>query len=287
MVDFLLRLLVIEKKTALKYQDSSSTSANVISEDEHRDGNGTAQDSEEAPLLPGQKAQQDALDRYVFPNEPSRWLKKVSILACVHDPTLLTAWLVALVQSLIIAAFDSTIPILASDYYDFDSLDVGLLFFAFGCPTFLFGPVAGWAVDRFGTKITTVIGYIYFIPVLFCLRFVRPGSTPQIALYATLLSLNGVGVASVSSQSIVQAGDVVEKYYKANREFFGDTGPYAQLYAVNSMIFSAGFTFGPLLAGGLKENIGYGNMNAVLAAMCAVTAILAWLYLGADPASTG
>ena len=274
-IDFLLRLLVIEKKTALKYQNSFSTSTNSIGEDELRDGNETTQ-----PLLSGQKVQQDTLSRYVFRNEPSPWLKKISILACVHDPALLTAWLVGLIQSLIIAAFDSTIPIIAPDYYDFDSMDVGLLFLAFGCPFFIFGPIAGWAVDRFGTKIPTVLGYIYLVPVLLCLRFVRPGSTPQVAIYAVLLSLNGIGVTSVGSQSVVEAGAVVEKYYKANRQFFGETGPYAQLYGINSMIVSAGFTFGPLLAGGLKESIGYGNMNAVLAALCAITAILSWLYVG-------
>jgi MFS family permease len=193
---------------------------------------------------------------------------------------LLTAWLIGLVQALIIAAFDSTIPIIAPDYYNFDSMDVGLLFLAFGCPFFFFGPVAGWAVDRFGTKIPTVLGYIYLVPVLLCLRFVRPGSTPQIAVYAVLLSLNGIGVTSVGSPSVVESGAVVENYYKANRQFFGDTGPYAQLYGINSMIVSAGFTFGPLLAGGLKDSIGYGNMNAVLAALCAVTAYLSWLYVG-------
>ena len=272
-VDFLLRLLVIEKRTALKYQKSSSTGANGIIED----GNETTQGSEETPLLSGQ---QESLDRYVFEKEPPPWLKKVSILACVHDPALLTAWLVGFMQSLIIAAFDSTIPIIAPDYYGFDSMDVGLLFLAFGCPFFIFGPIAGWAVDRFGTKIPTVLGYVYLIPVLLCLRFVRPGSTPQIVLYAALLSLNGIGVTSVGSQSVVEAGAVVEKYYKANQQFFGDMGPYAQLYGINSMIVSAGFTFGPLIAGGLKESIGYGNMNAVLAAMCAVTAILSWLYVG-------
>ena len=279
-VDFLLRLLVIEKKTALKYQNSSRTGTNGIIEDEQRDWNETPQASEENPLLSGQKTQQDSLEHYVFRNEPPPWVKKVSILACVHDPALLTAWLVGLMQALIVGAFDSTIPIIAPDYYDFDSMDVGLLFLAFGCPFFLFGPVAGWAVDRFGTKIPTVLGYTYLIPVLLCLRFVRPGSTPQIALYAGLLFLNGIGVASVGSQSVVEAGAVVENYYKANRQFFGDTGPYAQLYGINSMIVSGGFALGPLVGGGLKESIGYGNMNAVLAVMCAVTAILSWLYVG-------
>lgn len=49
------------------------------------------------------------------------------------------------------------------------------------------------------------------------------------------------------------------------------------------MVFSAGFTFGPVLAGSLRESIGYGNMNAVVAGMCAVVAALCFGYLGGAP----
>jgi len=51
---------------------------------------------------------------------------------------------------------------------------------------------------------------------------------------------------------------------------------------VNSMIFSIGMTIGPLLGGGLKDSIGYGNMNAVLAVMCLITGIISYLYIGGN-----
>lgn len=62
-----------------------------------------------------------------------------------------------------------------------------------------------------------------------------------------------------------------------------DLGPYAQLYGLNSMVFSAGLTLGPELAGELKQAIGYGNMNLVLAVICAVTAVLCFVYIGGKP----
>lgn len=40
---------------------------------------------------------------------------------------------------------------------------------------------------------------------------------------------------------------------------------------------------GPLIAGGLRESIGYGNMNAVIAGMCAMVSILSFVYLGEKP----
>lgn len=49
------------------------------------------------------------------------------------------------------------------------------------------------------------------------------------------------------------------------------------------MVFSAGLTLGPELAGELKQAIGYGNMNLVLAVICAVTAVLCFVYIGGKP----
>jgi hypothetical protein len=49
---------------------------------------------------------------------------------------------------------------------------------------------------------------------------------------------------------------------------------------MTNMVFSLGLTIGPELAGELKQVMGYGNMNAVLAGICAVTSVLSWVYIG-------
>lgn len=280
-----MRFLVIEKKTALKYCKASIDSEDTVHEDSDTIHSSLPIHTETTPLLPVPKPSPDSLNKYVFTKPPPEWLRKVSILACVHDPALLTSWLIAFVQNFVIAAFDSTIPIIGSDYYSFDSFDAGLLFLALGGPFFVFGPISGYCVDKFGTKLPTVLGFLSLVPTLACFRLVEPGGTKQIAVYAVLLVLSGIGVTVVGAPSIVEAGAVTERYYKANPSFFGETGPYAQLYGVNSMVVSAGFTFGPLVAGGLKESIGYGNMNAVLAGMCGLTGILCALYIGEWPKS--
>ena len=60
-------------------------------------------------------------------------------------------------------------------------------------------------------------------------------------------------------------------------------GPYAQLYSFNSLVFSLGLTVGPILAGALRDAIGYGNMNLVIACISGVTALLSLLYIGGKP----
>lgn len=52
---------------------------------------------------------------------------------------------------------------------------------------------------------------------------------------------------------------------RANPLFFDKNRPYAQLYGFNSVYFCAGLPVGPLLSGALRDVIGYGNMNVMVA----------------------
>ena len=282
-----MRLLVIEKKVAKKYYASDANSLTDPDEstpDHQQQDSSTEQNQPEAdesqPLL-GSK-EEDLTAFRISPNQP-KISRMLPILPCLADPRLLVAFLVAFIQALLLGNFDATIPTVAQDYYAFDSLRSGILFLPLGVFDFLLGPVFGWCVDRFGTKPVAVAAYTYLVPVLALLRLAQPGGMKQIVLYGALLALSGIGLAGIGAPSIVEAGAIVQKYYDVNPEFFGEDGPYAQLYGLNSMVFSAGLTLGPELGGELKEVIGYGNMNAVLAGVCAITAALCWVYIGGKP----
>lgn len=186
-------------------------------------------------------------------------------------------------QANLLAIFDATIPVEAEKLYGFNSLKAGLLFIAIVLPYLILGPIAGWAVDRYGPKPASTIGFSYLALVLTLLRLVRPGSTAQIIQYCAQLALCGVGLAIIGSPGIVEAAAVVERYYSANRDLFGKNGPYAQLYGLNSMVFSLGLAVGPLFGGALRDGIGYGNMNLVVAVFCLVTAGLAFVFMGGRP----
>jgi MFS family permease len=272
-IDFVMRLLMIEKKVAAKYIDSDSDSSS---------GSDPYEATEDTPLLFQGYTE---LDQYRLPEPKQRITRALPILLVLRDPGLLTALFIGGMQAVLLGAFDATIPIVASSRYGFDSFRAGLLFFPLGGADFLLGPVFGWCVDRWGTKPISILGFTFLVPALVLLRLPTEVSSEidkghQIALYACLLALNGMGLAIINSTSIVECGNVLEKYWKANERLFEDQAPYAQLYGINSMIWSAGLTVGPLVAGALKEKIGYGNMNAVLASVCAITAVLATLFVG-------
>ncbi|KAI4176794.1 MAG: hypothetical protein LQ346_007801 [Caloplaca aetnensis] len=276
-VDFIMRLLLIEKKVAAQWDVKNEDSGGI---DEEQDGTVADEEdaNEEEPLL--RKKEEDS---YKVPEGQSKVVKGSPILYCLKDPRLLTALLLAFNQATLLSAFDATIPTEAEELYDFDSLKSGVLFIALVLPYLLLGPVAGWLVDRFGPKPAAVLGFGYLVPVLILLRLARPGGTSQIVVYCVLLALNGIGLAVIGSPSIVEASTVVQRYAKANPNFFGEQGPYAQLYGINSMVFSLGLTLGPLVSGGLKDKIGYGNMNIVIAMLCLVTAILSFVFIGGKP----
>ncbi|KAF2019947.1 MFS general substrate transporter [Aaosphaeria arxii CBS 175.79] len=271
-IDFFMRIFMIEKKQAEKYItpcDSYTGSSDVIAD-------------ENTPLL-ASSSTPDCNSKYRLPEPASRITKEFPILLLLHYPALVTAFFIGLIQALLLGAYDATVPLVASSFYGFDSLKVGLLFLPLGGSDFFLGPVFGWCVDRWGTRIIAVIGFTFLIPALALLRLTEVVTEidlgRQIAMYASLLALNGIGLAMIGPVSMVESGNIIDKYYKANTELFGGRAPYAQLYGISSMMWCLGLTVGPLMAGALKEKIGYGNMNAVLAGICGFTAILSGIFL--------
>ncbi|KAI0886587.1 MFS transporter-like protein [Annulohypoxylon maeteangense] len=284
-LDFVMRLLVVEKKTAAKYDASLAVSDGG---DEDRGAGPRGDDAgdrdEEAPtendaLLPNKNEN----SRYKINSPPNRLTRTLPILLCFRNPRLLVGFSLAFVQASLLAVFDATIPTEASSLFGFASLDAGLLFIALDIPYLILGPVAGWAVDQYGTKFASVLGFGYLVPTLILLRL--PSDHPlsggsNVVLYCALLALNGVGLAVIGSPSVVETSYVVQEYDRANPGLFGANGPYAQLYGFNSLFFCAGLTVGPVVAGALRDGIGYGNMNLVFAIVSGLTAIASLFVIG-------
>jgi MFS family permease len=270
-------MVLIEKKVAARYEVAEEPDSSFSQPSRY--ANEDNEPTEEDALL--SKSATDEM--YRMPSLPPRWIKNFPIAYIFKDVRLLVAMLLCLIQSSLLASFDATIPTYAKETWGFDSLNSGLLFIPLILPYLLLGPLCGWAVDRYGTKPVATIGYAYMVPALTLLRLPHTGGGSQIALYSSLLFFCGIGVCIIGSPSLVEASFVVEQYHKANLDFFGEQGPYAQLYALNSLVYSLGMTVGPLFSGILKDSIGYGNANLVLASICLVTSVLSFIYVGGTP----
>jgi MFS family permease len=272
-IDIVLRLLMIEKKTAARYHEDITSLQPESS---------TGEADENTPLISQSDSARD-LGAYEVP-PPKSWIaQKMPIVMTFRNPALLTAFYITFAQAFLLGCYDSTIPLVALEYYNFDSLKSGLLFLALGVPGMITGPIAGWTTDKYGARVVAVVGFLYLVPTHILLRIPQPGGTHQVIIFAVILAFTSIGNSIIDSPALVEAGLIVERFHKANPMLFGETGPYAQLYGINSMMFSLGITVGPIVAGALKDTIGYGNMNAVMAALCASAAALSWLYLGTEP----
>lgn len=296
-VDLVMRLLVIEKKVAKRYEaedpncsnddngrvnDADDTAENAEHDDNDNDGN-----TESSPLLKKNRSNEDDAYALAPPTSQPFLYRHIPILLCFRSSSLHLAFLIALTQALFLSSFDATLPTHASSLYGFDSLRSGLLFLPLGIMDLALGPLAGWAVDKYGTKPVAVAGYTWLIPAFILLRLPKASPFGQnIALYSVILALNGIGLAVIGAPSIVEAGAVVDKFYKRNPSNFPHS-PYAQLYSINSMIFSAGLAIGPLVAGGLRERVGYGDANAVLAGVSGLTAVASYIWLAGRPRVMG
>ncbi|KAL9623367.1 MAG: hypothetical protein Q9160_002260 [Pyrenula sp. 1 TL-2023] len=305
-IDFIMRVLVVEKKTAARYEGTKPTDANSqaqitengtprdpLHQDHHDHAPGADEEAqsqnghtEESPLLPkpdNKRSSPSSAESFKIPPNQPRSVRAFPILYPLTSPRLLTALLVAFVQASLISTFDATLPTEAESLFNFSSLRAGLLFIALDITYLVLGPLAGRAVDKYGPKPAAVLGFGYLVPMLILLRLPHSGGKSQLILYCALLALNGVGLAIIGSPSIVEASSVVKSYDEANPGFFGENGPYAQLYGLNSLVFSAGLTVGPVVSGVLRDSIGYGNMNLVVAIVCAVTATLSFIFIGGTP----
>ena len=267
-VDCVMRLLLIEKRTALKYgmfDDEDNTS---IRQDDDLD--------EMASLL----SKSDNLDKWKIPENQSKLIRNLPILYCFTNSRFVTAVFTCLMQSTLVGVYDATLPTEAIRLFNLDPLKVGLILLPVLFPALIIGPICGGAIDKHGTKPICFIGYLSIVPPLICLRIPQPGGLEEIIKFCVILTFMGSAMGCFIGVSIVELSKVVSHYHKANPDFFGELGPYGQTYAFSSMMFSAGLTFGPIVAGALREAIGFGNMMAVVAAMCGATSIVSYYYVG-------
>ena len=172
--DFLMRVCLIEKKTAAACQ--SSGGASPLSEEPdaiqgeigqiQHERLGGSQATEVDSLLP--------VETYNQTNEHSLACT-LPISGCLKSSRLLVSLALGFLQALIIGTYDATLTTEAAARFGFSSLDTGILFLALGLPNLTLAAPAGWIVDRYGTKVVAVVGFGVLAPCLALLRL--PGES--------------------------------------------------------------------------------------------------------------
>ena len=189
-VDILMRLSMIEKKTAAKYKPLDEvTPANgfygTFTNEQSQEGeqnsavtkpnDGRGDTEAETPLLPNDD------------KKPSlRKGKMPTILVLLGMPRLLAAIYGIFVNVSILAAFDGILPLYLKMLFHWDSLAAGTIFLCLAIPA-LSGPLVGQLCDKVGPRWIAVAGCSLTAPPLILLRLVDQNSREHVILLCGLL----------------------------------------------------------------------------------------------------
>lgn len=193
-VDILMRLCMIEKKTAMKYKllDSVTLEDGFYgtftdpqqSEDEQSTDSPQPKrphdDPEHAPLL------ENGIE-----GTPEKKSRMPTILVLLGNPRLLAAIYGIFVNISILTAFDGVLPLYVKSLFHWDSMAAGLIFLCIAIPA-LTGPLVGNLSDNFGPRWIVVAGCTLTAPPLILLRLVTHDSTEHKVLLCGLLVCCGL-----------------------------------------------------------------------------------------------
>jgi MFS family permease len=139
---------------------------------------------------------------------------------------------------------------------------LGLTFSAFAIPQAIFGPFAGRLSDRFGRKPFIIAGLCIYIVA--ALGYLTATTFYQVIAFRVF---SGFGTSLVFSVARAYVGDMTPK---------GHEGRWLGVFATADIV---GFGTGPLVAGLLREVVGFASVFITMAALLAMSALILLFWL--------
>ena len=276
-VDIFLRLVLVEKKVAEKWnKDSDAEHVPLPSSVSLQPSDTLAvtqpplhEKSDGHPLTSATALSSTRIQRSVLP----------PILTLLTSRRLLAALWGCMVQSSILTAFDSVLPLRVSALFGWSSTGAGLIFLALVVPSFI-APVAGTISDKYGPRWLATAGFITACPFLVLLRLVDHDSLNQKVLLGALLALIGISLTLVMTPLMAEITYVVEAKEKSNPGGYGEKGAYAQAYGLFNTAFAGGTLIGPIWGGFVVARAGWETMAWTLGLLSALSAIPTMIWAG-------
>ncbi|EKD16394.1 hypothetical protein MBM_05688 [Drepanopeziza brunnea f. sp. 'multigermtubi' MB_m1] len=217
---------------------------------------------------------------------PTRRKKdELNMLSLLKIPHLLFTLWACMVPTLILAAFESTLPITVFKLFNWSSLGAGLIFIPLTLPSFL-SPITGALSDTYGCRLGTTFGFLGMVPPLVCLRFVEDGNTlAQKMLLCVLLAIVGVMMTLVFAPTMAEVERIVAgKEAEIDDAAEGDGGAdmgrcRATAYALLNMAYAVGILGGPVVGASLQQEGGLAMLGWVLGLMCVASAVSSFLMV--------
>ncbi|KAL8717508.1 MAG: hypothetical protein Q9225_005251 [Loekoesia sp. 1 TL-2023] len=271
-VDIVLRLLLIERVTAITWLEKA--------EDEpHKE----KQQSDLEHNTRGQVVEQKESDVQVQPVNAGagRRTKLPTVLRLLLSRRLCVALWASFAIGTIFAGLETVLPIHTQEAFGWNSEGAGLIFLPLTLPSFL-GPLVGWICDRFGPRWPMAVGFLCLCPILTLLRCVNYNSLDQKVLLCALLTLAACCFTVTLDPVMAEVAYVVTAKARKNPEAYNGAGnkAYAQAFGLFNTAYSLGNTLGPIIAGLIKDAAGWSTMGWVLGLLGGLTAVPVVLWSG-------
>ncbi|KAE8370705.1 MFS transporter [Aspergillus caelatus] len=271
-IDLLLRLAMIEKRHAEKWLSTPS----AMSETAHS----STRQQESQALRDGVTRGQVA-GGYRSTKSQVQVGHLQPILVLVRSPRMAITLFAYFVMASLMTAFDSVLPLFVKETFGWGQTGEGLIFVPLFLPHFL-EPLAGAVLDRFPAsgRYLTAGSLLGMTPFLVLLRLVTHDSIEQKILLSALLILIGLTFAAGLPPLLVEISYLIAAKEKEHQGIFGAHGAVAQGYGLFNCAFAAGSLVGPIWAGMIRDEYGWGTMSWSLGVLSSFASVPTLLFLG-------
>jgi len=269
-LDIFLRLMMVEKSVAQQWSPPTENSASTDSPSVQVSA------GEEIQSVPATTASTESEKTPQMPLP--KWTQHMPpLVTLLRVPRVLVAMFGCFVESTSIASFDSVLPLYVKDTFHWTASGAGLIFISLVIPS-LFSPIFGGLSDKFGSRTITTVGLLGAVPFWVLLRLVTHDSIGQKVLLAALLFFIGLCISLVFAPLMADIDHAVALEEKKRPGSMGKRGAAAQGFGLFNLAYALGTLIGPLWAGFVVQNGGWGTMGwslGLLSGVCAVTTF-AW-----------
>ncbi|TGO09431.1 hypothetical protein BTUL_0166g00290 [Botrytis tulipae] len=299
-IDIILRMFMIEKRTAEKYlgksvkvptvegngtfhtstaehEVQSNTSESIDSWEQSSNtanstppGFGIPNYDESSALLPNRKQNR---------KQESKGWSLPPVITLLGSARVVAAIYGIFVNVSILATFDSVLALFVKETFHWSSLAAGLIFLCIAIPG-LGGPLVGALSDRLGPRWIAVAGCTLTAVPLILLRLVDNDTYEQKVLLCVLLFICGCTLILIVAPVAADLSLVVGEIEIANPGKFGPGGAYAQAYALFNCSMAAATIFGPVFAGALITQFGWKTMTLAMGIFSLTGAIPCLFFTG-------
>lgn len=272
-VDIFLRLVLIEKKHALRWIAPEMRPL-AISEHERREKNSI-----------GTTTESPALNDNSSSGTPENKSESRNPLGQIRNLLSSYRLIVALwgyfVVSLVLTSFDSVLPLFVQKTFNWQQTGQGLIFIPLMVPHLL-DPITGYIIDRYprSPRYLTSGAFLCVVPIATLLRLVKENTMHDKIVLCALLALLGSCIAVAMTPLVAEVFHAVKEKEDKTPDIFGRGGAMALAFGLSNMGFAAGSLIGPFFAGFIRQSAGWGTMGWAMGLIAGVSAIPNLLFIG-------